>query len=120
MGKRAGNAVDLDDLVADIGPDAMRLLSLVNSLDQATTVDLDKVRARVAWTARSSTSRWPSARIGGIGREAAERGMVTGHRSADVDLSLLTHQRELDVMRCLAELPEVVADAASPSGPPTR
>ena len=29
IGKRLGNAVDLDDLVADIGPDVMRLLSLV-------------------------------------------------------------------------------------------
>ena len=37
MSKRAGNAVDLDDLVDDIGADAMRLLSLVNSIDQATT-----------------------------------------------------------------------------------
>jgi arginyl-tRNA synthetase len=27
---------------------------------------------------------------------------------ADVDLSLLTHERELDVLRSLAELPEVV------------
>ncbi len=45
MSKRAGNAVDLDDLVDEIGADAMRLLSLLTSIDQAVTIDLDKVRA---------------------------------------------------------------------------
>ena len=44
MGKRAGNAISLDSLVADIGPDATRILSLMSSLDQATTFDLASVR----------------------------------------------------------------------------
>ena len=46
MGKRAGNAIDLDTVIADIGPDATRILSLMSSLDQATTFDLaDRARA---------------------------------------------------------------------------
>ena len=45
IGKRLGNAVDLDDLVDDIGPDVMRLLSLMTSIDQAPTINLDKLRA---------------------------------------------------------------------------
>jgi arginyl-tRNA synthetase len=55
IGKRLGNAVDLDDVVEDIGPDVMRLLSLVSSIDQATTIDLDKVRgdSRVARVLRA-------------------------------------------------------------------
>ena len=44
MGKRAGNAISLDSLVADIGPDATRILSLMSSLDQASTFDLASVR----------------------------------------------------------------------------
>ena len=36
-----------------------------------------------------------------------------------VDLALLTHERELELIRCLEELPEVVADAAR-TGPRTR
>ena len=52
IGKRLGNAVDLDDLVDDIGPDVMRLLSLVASIDQSPTIDLDKVRSRVPRVAR--------------------------------------------------------------------
>ncbi len=36
---------------------------------------------------------------------------------ADVDLSLLTHERELDVLRKLSELPEVVAIACVDRAP---
>jgi arginyl-tRNA synthetase len=115
MSKRAGNAVDLDDLVDDIGPDAMRLLSLVNSIDQATVVDLDKVRAE----SRESPVYYVQmayARIAGIGREAAKR-EVARRPLGEVDLSLLVHERELDVLRSLSELPEVVAAACVERAP---
>ena len=36
---------------------------------------------------------------------------------AEVDLSLLTHERELELLRCLEELPDVVADAAVDRAP---
>ena len=36
---------------------------------------------------------------------------------ADADLSLLVHERELDVLRALAELPEVMALAATDRAP---
>ncbi|MFZ0667479.1 MAG: arginine--tRNA ligase, partial [Acidimicrobiales bacterium] len=44
MSKRAGTFISLDSLIADIGPDATRLLSLMSSLDQATSFDLDLVK----------------------------------------------------------------------------
>lgn len=72
MSKRAGNAVDLDDLVDEIGADAMRLLSLLTSIDQAVTIDLDKVRAE----SRESPVyyvQYAHTRIASIGRVAAER-----------------------------------------------
>jgi arginyl-tRNA synthetase len=106
IGKRRGNAVDLDDLVDDIGPDVMRLLSLVSSIDQATTVDLDKVRAE----SRESPVyyvQYAHARIHSIGRFAAEQG-VRRAPLAEVDLAPLTHERELDLLRSLSQLPEVV------------
>jgi arginyl-tRNA synthetase len=115
MGKRAGNAITLDSLVADIGPDATRILSLMTSLDQASTFDLAAVRAQ-------STDnpvfyvQMASARIGGVGRRAAELGVVR-LRLDEVDLSLLIHERELELIRCLEELPEVVADAAVDRAP---
>ncbi|MGH9080039.1 MAG: arginine--tRNA ligase [Acidimicrobiales bacterium] len=115
MGKRAGNAVTLDSLVADIGPDATRILSLMSSLDQATTFDLASVREQSVDNPVYYV-QMASARIGGVGRKAAERG-VTRAPLPDVDLSLLVHPRELELIRCLEELPEVVADAAADRAP---
>ncbi len=115
MSKRAGNVVDLDDLVADLGPDATRLLSLLTSIDQPVTIDLDKVRSE----SRESPVyyvQYAHTRIASIGRVAAERG-VTRKPLAEVDLELLVHERELALLRSLDELPEVVAMAAAERAP---
>jgi arginyl-tRNA synthetase len=115
MGKRLGNAITLDSLVADIGPDATRILSLMSSLDQATTFDLASVREQSVENPVFYV-QMASARIGGVGRKAAERQVVRVPRE-EADLSLLTHERELELIRCLEELPEVVADAATDRSP---
>ena len=49
-------------------------------------------------------------------RVAAERG-VERLALDDVDLSLLQHERELDLLRGLADLPDVVADATETRSP---
>jgi len=115
IGKRLGNAVDLDDLVDDVGADVMRLLSLVASLDQAPTVDLDKVRSE----SRESPVyyvQYAHARIHSIGKKADELG-VTRADLATVDLSGLTHERELELLRTLDMLPEVIDLAADERAP---
>jgi arginyl-tRNA synthetase len=106
IGKRLGNAVDLDDLVDDIGADVMRLLSLVASLDQSPTIDLDKVREQ----SRESPVyyvQYAHARIHSIGKKADELGVTRGDL-AGTDLSPLTHEREIELLRSLSTLPEVV------------
>jgi len=115
MGKRAGTAISLDSLVADIGADATRILSLMTTLDQATTFDLA--------TAREQSVENPvfyvqmaNARIGGVARKAIERGVARVPLEA-ADLSLLVHDRELELIRDLEELPEVVALAAIDRAP---
>jgi arginyl-tRNA synthetase len=115
MGKRVGNAISLDSVVADIGPDATRILSLMTSLDQTSTFDLAKVREQSVENPVFYV-QMASARIGGVGRKAVERG-VERLPLAQVDLSLLTHPRELELIRCLEELPEVVAEAAIDRAP---
>jgi arginyl-tRNA synthetase len=115
MGKRAGNAISLESLIDDIGPDATRILSLMSSLDQATTFDLASVREQSVENPVYYV-QMASARIGGVSRKAAERGVARVPLDA-VDLSLLTHERELELIRCLEELPEVVADAAIDRAP---
>ncbi len=115
IGKRLGNAVDLDDLVDDIGPDVMRLLSLVASIDQSPTIDLDKVRA-ASKESPVYYVQYANARIHSIHKRAGELG-VTAAPLADVDLAPLTHDRELEVLRTLATLPEVVELACTERAP---
>lgn len=115
IGKRLGNAVDLDDLVDDIGADVMRILSLVTSLDQAANIDLDAVRAE----SRESPVfyvQYAHARIASIGRFATEKGIERLPLPA-VDLSLLVHERELEVLRTLDQLPDVVELACHERAP---
>ena len=115
MSKRAGNAVDLDDLVTEIGPDAMRLLSLLTSIDQAVTVDLDKVRAE-SKESPVYYVQYAHTRIASINRVAAERG-VERLPIDQVDLGLLVHDRELELLRSLSELPDVVLVALNERAP---
>src|SRR5262245_27023580 len=109
MSKRAGNAVDLDDLVDEIGADVFRLLSLTASIDQAPTIDLDKVRSE-SKESPVFYVQYAYARIASIGRFAVERG-IERQPLPSVDLGLLVHERELEVLRTLSELPEVVEAA---------
>jgi arginyl-tRNA synthetase len=106
IGKRLGNAVDLDDLVDDIGPDVMRLLSLVASIDQSPTIDLDRVRSE-SKESPVYYVQYAHARIHSIGKKADELGIARADLSG-VDLAPLTHERELELLRTLSELPEVV------------
>ncbi len=115
MSKRAGNFVPLDDLVADIGPDATRLLSLMSSVDQATTLDLPVVRAQ-SMENPVFYVQYAHARIASIERKRAERG-VDRLPIGDADLSVLRHPRELDLLRRLEELPDVVVAACATRAP---
>ncbi|HEV8064754.1 MAG TPA: arginine--tRNA ligase [Acidimicrobiales bacterium] len=115
MSKRAGNFVRLDTLIDDLGADVTRFLSLVSSLDQAVTIDLDVVKAQSAespvWYVK-----YAYARIASIGRVAGERG-IDRKAIEDVDVSLLVHPKELDVLRDLSELPRVVREATADRAP---
>ncbi len=115
MSKRAGNFVPLSSLIDDIGPDATRLLSLMSSLDQATSLDLPAVRAQ-SMENPVFYVQYATARIAAIGRKAAERGISRAPIDT-VGLSVLTDGRELELLRCLEELPEVVAEASLDRAP---
>jgi len=115
LSKRAGDLVLLDDLVEAVGADVARLTFLLQSLDTRQTIDLDLI------TAQSNENpvfyvQYANARIHSIARKAAEAGVV--RRPLDtVDLSLLVHERELELLRSLSELPEVVALACIDRAP---
>ena len=115
LSKRAGTMVLLDDLVEAVGADVARLTFLLQSLDTRQTIDLDLI------TAQSNENpvfyvQYAHARIHSIGKRAAEAG-IERLPLDQVDLSLLVHERELDVLRKLSELPEVVALACADRAP---
>ena len=115
LSKRAGNVVTLGELIDEVGPDAARLTFLLQSIDTKQVFDIDVVRSQ-AMENPVFYVQMAHARIAGIGRTAAEQG-VERLPLGDVDLSLLTHERELDVLRSLAELPDVVLLACADRAP---
>jgi arginyl-tRNA synthetase len=115
MSKRAGNTVDLSDLIAEIGPDVTRLLSMQASIDQASTVDLEAIRQNSAESPVYYV-QYAYARIASIGRKAVEMSVERLPLEA-VDLSVLDHERELDVLRSLSELPDTVLTACVERAP---
>ncbi|MEY2458455.1 MAG: arginyl-tRNA synthetase [Acidimicrobiaceae bacterium] len=115
LSKRAGDLVLLSDLLDSVGPDVARLTFLLQSLDTRQTIDLGVI------TSQSMDNpvyyvQMAHARIAGIARRAAEVGVARSALS-DADLSLLAHDRELDVLRGLSELPEVIAVAVRERAP---
>jgi len=115
LSKRAGTLVLLDDVLDAVGPDVARLTFLLQSLDTRQTVDLALI------TAQSMENpvfyvQMAHARIAGIARRAAEVGVERG-AIGDVDLSLLVHEREHELLRTLSELPDVVALATRERAP---
>jgi arginyl-tRNA synthetase len=115
LSKRAGTLVLLEDLVAAVGSDVARLTFLLQSLDTRQTIDIDLI------TSKSNDNpvfyvQYANARIHSIGRRAAEAGIERAPL-ADVDLSLLVHERELDLLRKLGELPDVLALASADRAP---
>jgi arginyl-tRNA synthetase len=87
----------------------------MSSVDQATTIDLETVR-RQSMENPVYYVQYAHARIASIGRVASEQG-VERRALDEVDLSPLTHERELELLRALADLPDVVAEACLTRAP---
>ena len=110
LSKRTGNIITLSDILDEVDPDVARLTFLLQSIDTTQTFDLDIV------TSQSMENpvyyvQYAHARVSSIARKAVERGVVRAPL-VDADLSLLVHERELDLLRSLADYPEVLERAA--------
>jgi arginyl-tRNA synthetase len=115
MSKRAGTVVNLEDLVEAIGADAARYALARASVDQQIDLDLD------AWTRQTNDNpvfyvQYAHARIASLLRGAQELGLHLGE-AADVDIALLEHPREGDLLRAIGDFPRVVASAAELRAP---
>ncbi|MGH9265003.1 MAG: arginine--tRNA ligase [Acidimicrobiales bacterium] len=115
MGKRSGQFVELADLLDEVGPDVARLTFLLQSIDTRQTFDIDTVVSK-SMDNPVFYVQYAHARIASIGRVAAERN-VARYPLEMVDMSVLTHARELDLLRSLGELPDVVLEACTTRAP---
>ena len=103
LSKRAGEIVTLRELVEEVGADACRFFFLTRSPQSQMEFDVELA------TKQSDENpvyyvQYAHARIAGILRTAAERGID----HADGDVSLLTHDAELALVRKMLVLPELV------------
>ncbi|MEJ5254843.1 MAG: arginine--tRNA ligase [Acidimicrobiales bacterium] len=115
LSKRAGDIIELRDVLDEVGPDAARLTYLLQSIDSPQTFDFEVVRSQ-AMDNPVFYVQMAHARIRSIKRVARERG-VERVPLEQADLSLLTHDRELDVLRSLSELPDTLLVACQDRAP---
>ena len=115
LSKRTGEMVELTEVVDEVGADAARFTYLLLSVDSPQTFDLDLVASQVNENPVFYV-QYAHARIHQIVRRADETGVGRG-ALADAELSLLSHPRELEVLRALHELPDIVARACREQAP---
>ncbi|CAA9324537.1 MAG: Arginyl-tRNA synthetase [uncultured Nocardioidaceae bacterium] len=110
LSKRAGTIVTLQELVELIGVDALRYSLARFPADSPLTLDVEQI------TRASSDNpvyyvQYAHARLSSILRGAGDLGVRTDPVDT-LELGLLAHQREGELLRSLADFPRVVAGAA--------
>lgn len=115
MSKRTGEFISLDELLDEVGDDAARFTFVSRSPDSSFDFDFDLLKSQsqenpVYYVQYAHTR--PCALL----RYARERGIQLKPLE-QVELTKLAHESELDLMRRLAEFPEVVQASASLRAP---
>jgi len=113
--KRAGDIIPLVDLVNEVGRDAARFYCLLNSYDTTSTFDLELAKRQSADNP-VFYAQYAHARCCNVLRRAEEMGVAIP-KASEVNRSLLTHEKELDLLRELADYPgevRVAADLLAP------
>lgn len=112
LSKRRGEIITLAELIDDVGSDACRYFFLTRSPNAQMEFDLDLAK-REAPDNPVFYIQYAHARISSIERTAKEQGL-----SADnADLGLLTMPVELDLIRKMLQLPEVIEVVARTLSP---
>ena len=107
MSKRAGEVVTLREVVEEVGADAVRFFFVSRAADSHMDFDIELAKRQSAENPVYYV-QYAHARIAGILSHAAER-----IRSfEDGDVSLLTHESELALVRKMLQLAELVESVA--------
>ncbi len=122
MSKRTGEMVTFEELVDEVGVDATRFLMLSRSSDQPVDFDIEVAKKQDASNPVYYV-QYAHARICSVLRKAAGDDAEGADEPAarvipsDVDLSVLTHESELALMRKMDDFTELVALAARDRAP---
>jgi len=108
MSKRRGEFVTLRELLDEVGPDPIRFMMLTCTVDSTFDFDLDLALEQSEKNPVYYV-QYAHARIASILRHAADLGWDV---EGPGDVSLLTHESELALIRKMLELPEIIAQAA--------
>lgn len=115
MSKRTGKAVTMEDLMDEVGVDAIRYFFTMRSMDSHLDFDMD--------LAVSTSNENPvfyvqyaHARICSVFRQAEEQGVEVQPLS-EVNLQVLQSEHEYDILRKMGELPQEVSVAADNYAP---
>ena len=113
MSKRAGTFITLDDLVDLVGVDAARYSLARASVDSALDLDVDVLSSQTNANPVFYV-QYAHARLSSLLRGAADLGLAL---DTQADVTELSHEREGDLLRGLAEFPRIVASAAAGLAP---
>jgi len=105
LSKRAGNIVLIRDVVDEVGADAARFFFLSRAADSQMEFDLELAKRQSAENPVYYV-QYAHARIAGIIANARDR--LPAGADADGDVALLTHPAELELIRKMLQLPELV------------
>jgi arginyl-tRNA synthetase len=107
VSKRSGDIVTLQEVIEEVGPDACRFIFLSRSADSQMDFDMELAKRQSADNPVYYV-QYAHARVASILRLAQQRGIDCSQG----DVSLLTTEPELTLIRCLILLPEIVERVA--------
>ena len=112
LSKRSGNIVLIRDIIEEVGADAARFFFLSRSADSQMEFDLELAKRQSSENPVYYV-QYAHARICGILTNAIERGFSP----SSSDVALLTHPAELELIRKMLQLPDLVQLMAERSEP---
>lgn len=106
ISKRRGKIITLESLIDEVGPDTVRFFYLMKSFDTQMEFDVELAKKR---SAKSPVYyvQYAYARICSILRKAQK------HKTKNINYKLLEHPSELNLIKALIRLPEVIEDTAN-------
>ncbi len=107
VSKRSGDIITLDDVIDEVGVDACRFFFLARSADSQMDFDLELAKKESSENPVYYV-QYAHARIASILRLAEEDGIDY----SDGDLSVLTEESELALIRLMLQLPEIIEYSA--------